>query len=171
MIDYSEWKENVTEDKNKPVCHVSMDNGTDLWFTPTKGRFPNYTKVIPSFFACTCRIQRAPLLRSLDRMSFLCPGNGKIRVKLSSDKMTLYSKDKDFETEQTETLPCEYKSKPMELGITIRNVIPILSSIRSKDVLILSTGKPSQVFVVTPEKQPENETITALFMPCHIGED
>lgn len=170
-IDYSEWKEGVKENKDKPVCHISIDNGTDLWFTPTEGKYPDYVKVIPLSFACTCRIQRTLLLRSLDRMSFLCPDRGIIRATLADDKISLYSKDKDFETEQAETLPCEYKSQPMTLGLSIRNLMPVLSSIRSKDVVIQSTGSLNNGFVIVPDKQPENEAVTALFMPCSIAED
>lgn len=170
-IDYSEWKEDVKENKEKPVCHISIDNGTDLWFTPTEGKYPDYTKVIPSSFACTCRIQRTLLLRSLDRMSFLCPDRGIIRATLADDKISLYSKDKDFKTAQAETLSCEYKSLSMTLGLSIRNLMPVLSSIRSKDVVIQSTGSLNNCFVIVPDKQPENETVTALFMPCSIAED
>lgn len=170
-IDYSEWKEGVKENKDKSVCHISIDNGTDLWFTPTEGKFPDYTKVIPSSFACTCRIDRTLLLRSLDRMSFLSPDSRIVRAELADDKISLYSKNKDYETEQSEELPCNYKSKPLTLGLSLTNAMPVLSSIRHKYVIIQSAGSLNKAFVIVPDKQPENETVTALFMPCSIAED
>lgn len=170
-LNYSEWKEGITENKNKSVCHISIDNGTDLWFEPTEGKYPDYTKVIPLSFTCTCRIQRKLLLRSLDRMSFLCADSRIIRVEMAENKINLCSKNMDSETEQTETLPCDYKSQPMSFGLSITNVMPVLSSFNCKDVIIQSTGSIRHAFVITPDNQTETETVTALFMPCHVGED
>ena len=113
---------------------------------------------------------KTTLLRCLNFLE--TPSTGKITVNdnvlFDSDNP---SKNTDSETEQTETLPCDYKSQPMSFGLSITNVMPVLSSFNCKDVIIQSTGSIRHAFVITPDNQTETETVTALFMPCHVGED
>ena len=158
-------------DYSETVCHVHTENGIDFWFEPTEGRYPDYNKVIPEGAKYICRIRRGLLLRTLDRFSFLCDYSEIISAKISEDKISFASKDKDFCIESAETLPCEYKDTSFTFGLKIPNFVPMLSGFRSKDILIHHTGNNAVGIILTPDAQTEDETVPALFMPCSLGSE
>lgn len=168
-IDWHESK-NEEDPKDKAVCHV-FTGDTDFWFEPTYGKFPDFSKVIPGILPCSMRIRRTMLSRSLDRMSYFCTVHKIISAKVDKDKITLFGKDKDFNVESTETLPCEYSGKPFSFGLGIDNMQQILSSMICREVVIQSKGDPYSPLVVFPGKQSDRETVTILFMPCSVSED
>lgn len=164
---YSEYNE---KEEDNFVCHAVIDNGTDFWFIPTERKYPNYDTVIPQKSTWTLNIQRTLFKQSLDRISLFTDVHNIIRMDTRKDSIILSGKDKDFSLQATETLPCEYQGTPMKIGIRIKNMDEILSSMKSRSV-VMCGRKPDEPVIITPGEPSKDEEVTILFMPCAISDD
>ena len=164
---YSEYNE---KEADSFVCHAIIDNGADFWFIPTERKYPNYDTVTPKKSTWTLNIQRTLFKQSLDRISLFTDLHDIIRMDTRKDSITLFGKDKDFSLQATETLPCQYQGTPMKIGIRIKNMDEILSSMKSRSV-VMQGHKPFDPVIITPGEQSKDEEVTILFMPCAISDD
>ena len=171
-IDYSEWNNN--SDK-KPVCHIGIDTVTELWFTPTEGKYPNYNAAIPipNKYDWKFKVQRMMLSKSLDRMDLFCPTTNTISLQSYKDKVIMSAEDKDFGLQASETLPVEHETPTFHtsFGIRIRNMQNILSTIKDKEIYIQGISKVGTPKTITSVSPTEGEEVTIIFMPCVKNSD
>lgn len=153
------------DDKEKQICRIWVEDGFNLLFFCPQNKYPDYNKIIPQWGQHKITVGRKALVDSLNRISLFANLHKIILGKVTKGQMQMLACDKDFQLEASETIPCEYNGSSFSVGIKIGNMLPILSSIRSKDVRI-QVGGNDQAIVITPDVQPDNETITTIFMPC-----
>lgn len=167
-IVYSEWKENSSK---TPVCRMTFNGATELWFTPTEGRYPNYDSIIPKSYKWKFKIQRTHFVRSLDRLDLFCPKTDIINLRSYKDKITLSAQDNDFGFQASESLPAEHETETfnIQFGIRIANMQAILNSLKGAD-LYIQGDKEDSAMIITPGSTPEGEEVTMIFMPCLYNE-
>lgn len=163
-LEYSSPQE---DKKEKPICRIRVEDGLSLLFFYPQNKYPDYTKVIPKSSQHEIIIGRKALVDSLNRISLFADLRKIVLGKVTKGQIQMLACDKDLQLEASETIPCEYNGCSFSVGIKIDNLLPILSSIRSKDVRI-QVGGNGKTIVITPDVQPDNETITTIFMPCFI---
>ena len=158
------------KDSDETPVFILKSEGLMFYFSPIEGRYPDYTKVIPVCSPHTCIIERSMLSKALDRIGYLASNRGNICAKVDKGHIALYGKDKDFATEAAEKLECEHSSEPFQFGMNTENVRAVLNMLRCKKIT-LSAGNRNRAIVVLPDKQPEGEQITAIFMPCYFEDE
>lgn len=168
-IVYSEWEENSSK---TPVCRMTFNGSTELWFTPTEGRYPNYDSIIPKSYKWKFKIQRTHFVRSLDRLDLFCPNTNIINLRSYKDKITLSAQDHEFGIQASESLPAEHEKKTfnIQFGIKIDNMQAILNSLKGAD-LYIQGDKEASAMTITPGCTTEGEEVNIIFMPCLYNEE
>jgi DNA polymerase-3 subunit beta len=170
-------KNNLPEDNNTDL--VINYNQTNIHFNLgnvnvvarlIEGRYPNYSAVIPNNNPNVLTIDRMSLLLAIKRVSiFANASTMQIRLKLTSDIISISAEDLEYSNFAHETLPCAYEGEEMEIGFNARFILEMLSNIESQDVRI-DMSQPNRPGIIYPivEEANEQEDILMLVMPVML---
>ena len=126
---------------------------------------------IPEYHHFELCVDRLPLIKSVDRLSFFVPQSEMLRLNISADTLRLNAEDADFEMYGEESLPCVCKAtdgKPMSplaaIGMKCGSLSQTLKALTSEKVCVRIIS-PSQAIIIQPAPQPDTEELTMLLMP------
>ena len=157
----SEANVNVTLRANQ----IRFDLGdTELSSKLIDGKFPDYTKVIPTGYGKHITLNRIRLQQALSRAAIL--SNEKIRgvrVVLTKDSMNIICSNNEQEEAQ-EDLAISYDGEPLDVGFNVTYLLDVLNHINVEDV-VWSFGDASSSSLVTV---PGDEEFKYVVMPMRI---
>jgi DNA polymerase III subunit beta len=142
--------------------HVRAQIG-DVRFTSKliDGRFPEYSRVIPSAPAAAVRADRDVLRQALQRTAILSNEKYRgIRINMRKNAMTVQAHNPEQE-EAEEEIEVTYEGADLEVGFNVNYLLDALAAIDGQDVeigltdsnsscLIRSPGSASSRYVVMP---------------------
>jgi len=132
-------------------------------------RFPEYENAIPKQNDNIVTINRLEFLSSVKRISIYSnKTTHQIRLKITSNKLTLSAEDLDYSNEANEVLTCEYKGNDMEIGFNAKLISELLGNLSAKFV-DLKLSEPNKAGLIIPSDQDENEDILLLVMPVMLN--
>jgi DNA polymerase-3 subunit beta len=132
-------------------------------------RFPEYENAIPKQNENIVTINRLEFLSSVKRISIYSnKTTHQIRLKITSNKLTLSAEDLDYSNEANEVLSCEYKGNDMEIGFNAKLISELLGNLSAKFV-DLKLSEPNKAGLIIPSDQDENEDILLLVMPVMLN--
>jgi DNA polymerase-3 subunit beta len=107
------------------------------------GKYPDYTKVIPTSQSKHVKVDRSLLKEALGRAAIL--SNEKYRgVRLGiSDKSMKISTHNPEQEEAQEEIPIDYSGEPIEIGFNVSYVIEAISALQSKEIIVDLTDSNS----------------------------
>ncbi len=139
--------------------------GIEIVSKIVEGKFPDFTKVIPSGYTNHVQLNRAELLASLNRASIL--SNDKIRgVRLvfTKDSLAIICSNNDQE-EAEENLPIEYGKDALDIAFNIAYLLDVLNHLSGETVqLSLGEANMSSALIM----QPGSESFKYVVMPMRI---
>jgi len=139
--------------------------GIEIVSKIVEGKFPDFTKVIPSGYTNHVNLNRAELLASLQRASIL--SNDKIRgVRLvfTKDSLAIICSNNDQE-EAEENLPIEYARDALDIAFNIAYLLDVLNHLTGETVqLSLGEANMSSALIM----QPGSESFKYVVMPMRI---
>lgn len=115
---------------------------TTLSMNLVDGQFPDYKQVIPHLADKIAKIPRAPLIKSLQRVSVLASDKAQpVKLKISGDNLTVSCvSDKG---EMVDDVAVEYSGQAIEIAFNARYLIEALQSVDQSDVLLKLTDSLS----------------------------
>jgi len=130
-----------------------------------EGRFPDYTKVVPTSFVRTCRIGREDFIQSLKRMLVVAQEKRSpnlIRLKFEDDSLQLSANTPDLGSGD-ERLPVSFDGDPLTIGFNGKYLVDGLGVLDSEEIqfdlqeetksaVIRPLGDNSYDYVVMPVK-------------------
>ncbi|MBI5613207.1 MAG: DNA polymerase III subunit beta [Gammaproteobacteria bacterium] len=142
--------------------HIRL-NLADLTFTCKliDGRYPDYTKVIPSGQRTLLRIGREELRGTLNRVAILSNEKFRgVRLSLKTGSMNIVAHNPEHEEAQEE-LTVDYKGEDLEIGFNANYIMDAVSALESDDIefglsdansscTLHSPGDTSHQYVVMP---------------------
>lgn len=135
-----------------------------------EGRYPNYNSVIPQNNPYKVIVDRMQLIGALRRVSiFSSQASSLIKLRLSSNQITISAQDIDFSTSAEETVTCQYEGSDMSIGFKSTFLLDILTNIAAEEVVI-ELADPSRAGVITPLEQEEKEDVLMLLMPMMLND-
>jgi DNA polymerase III subunit beta len=144
---------------------VRFDLGnTELSSKLIDGKFPDYTKVIPTGYGKHIALDRIQLQQALNRAAIL--SNEKIRgvrVVLTKDVMNIICSNNEQEEAQEE-LAIAYDGEPLDVGFNVTYLLDVLNHTSAADV-IWSFGDANSSSLVTI---PGDEQFKYVVMPMRI---
>ncbi len=140
-------------------------DSTSLHCRLLEGRFPDYTKVVPTSFDRTCRLGREEFISGLKRMLVVAQERRSphlIRLKFSEDTLHLSANTPDLGSGD-ERVPVVYEGDPLTIGFNGKYLVEGLSVLDSEEVqfdlqgdtksaVIRPLGDTSYDYVVMPVK-------------------
>ncbi len=136
----------------------------------TEGTYPNYESVIPTNNPNKLIIDRSEFLNTIKRVSvFSNQASNLIRLKLSSNLLTVSAQDIDFSISAYERLNCQYEGEEMEIGFKSTFLAEIIANVSNVEV-VFEMSDPSRAGVLTPYERDNYDTdIVMLVMPMMIN--
>jgi len=135
-----------------------------------KGRFPDYTRVIPENNPYTLTINRHQFTTAVRRVSlFVDEGHGLIKFRVTPDKLTIKASDNEYNTSGYETLASDFTGSEMIIGFS-SSYLTELASVLWTDDIIFRLADPSRPAVIVPTEDKADTKLTMLLMPMNVQE-
>ena len=139
--------------------------GIEIISKIVEGKFPDYTKVIPTGYTNHLTLNRLELLGALQRASIL--SNDKIRgVRLvfTKDALSIICSNNENE-EAEENLPISYDKDAMDIAFNIAYLLDVLNHLHNENILVsLGEANMSSALIT----QPGGEDFKYVVMPMRI---
>jgi DNA polymerase III subunit beta len=160
-------------DESDDPIHLTMHQnqvkftfaGIEIVSKIVEGKFPDYTKVIPTGYSNHVSLNRAEFLSALQRASIL--SNDKIRgVRLvfTKDSLSIVCSNNEQE-EAEENLPIAYEKEALDIAFNIAYLLDVLNHLSSETVqLSLGEANMSSALIT----QPGSDEFKYVVMPMRI---
>lgn len=135
-----------------------------------KGRFPDYTRVIPENNPYTLTVNRHEFTTAVRRVSlFVDEGHGLIKFRVTPEKLTIKASDNEYNTSGFETLVADFNGSEMIIGFS-SSYLTELASVLWTDDIIFRLADPSRPAVIVPTEDKADTMLTMLLMPMNVQE-
>ena len=139
--------------------------GIEIVSKIVEGKFPDYTKVIPTGYTNHVTMNRADFFSALQRASIL--SNDKIRgvrLMFTKDLLAIVCSNNEQE-EAEENMPIEYAREAMDIAFNIAYLLDVLNHLTNENVLLsLGDANMSSALIT----QPGSEEFKYVVMPMRI---
>jgi len=162
LIDESDDPINLTMHQNQVKFTFT---GIEIVSKIVEGKFPDYTKVIPTGYTNHVSLNRAEFQGALQRASIL--SNDKIRgVRLvfTKDSLSIICSNNEQE-EAEESLPIPYEREALDIAFNIAYLLDVLSHL-STETIQLSLGEANMSSALMT--QPGSDNFKYVVMPMRI---
>ncbi|MDE6371754.1 MAG: DNA polymerase III subunit beta, partial [Duncaniella sp.] len=133
-----------------------------------KGRYPDYTRVIPTTNPYTLTVNRQQFTTAVRRVSlFVDEGHGLIKFRATPDKLTIKASDNEYNTSGFETLDVEFTGEDMIIGFS-SSYLTELASVLWTDDIVFRLADPSRPAVIVPTEDKAETELTMLLMPMNV---
>jgi len=157
----------VKADKNNAFFII---NGYQLICRLVEGDYPNYSTVIPNDSPNKVIVDRNSVTNTIKRVAvFSNQASNLVKLKLSSNEMTVSAQDIDFSISAFEKINCQYDGDEIEIGFKSVFLIEILSNLSSTDVVFELLDSSRAGLILPVEKNNEDEDELMLLMPMKVG--
>lgn len=147
----------LLEDSDDPVIVEIRENQVMFSFAGVvvvskvvDGKFPDYTKVIPTSYEKQIKLDRQALQQALQRAAIL--SNEKIRgvrLVLTKDALSIICTNNEQE-EAEEELAIEYSAEPLDIGFNINYLLDVLNHVDGSQVEIALGDANSSALITIP---------------------
>jgi DNA polymerase-3 subunit beta len=141
-------------------------DGIELLSKVVDGKFPDFTRVIPTNYSKHLNLQRQEFLQALQRASIL--SNEKIRgvrLLLTQNQLSILCTNTEQEEAQ-EDLEVEYGAEAIDIGFNINYLLEVLNHLDSTTVICSLGDANSSILITMPEG--DNTNFKYVVMPMRI---
>ena len=139
-------------------------SGVEIISKVVDGKFPDYTKVIPTGYAKKIRLPRTVLQQALQRAAIL--SNEKVRgvrLMIQNETLSIICSNNEQEEAQEE-LTIDYNGEPLDIGFNITYLLDVLTHTHSEEIEIsFGDVNSSALFTI-----PGNNDFKYVVMPMRI---
>lgn len=129
-----------------------------------EGKFPDYTRVIPSGYTRSFTVDRGLLQGSLQRVAILTSEKFKgVRLAIGDNALRINSTNADQEDAQEE-LEVDYASDTIEIGFNVSYLLDVLANLKNESIQ-LSFGDNTSSALLTI---PDDASFKYVVMPMRI---
>jgi DNA polymerase-3 subunit beta len=133
-----------------------------------EGPYPNYEQVIPASNDNVLLVSKSQLAESVRRVAILSNAlTRQVKFSIGAEELKLSATNVDLGGEATETIPCSYDGKEMEIGYNANYVIDILKQIDG-DEAKFALSSPVAAGVVTSVDNKDD--YLCLIMPLRLAD-
>jgi DNA polymerase III subunit beta len=132
-------------------------------------KYPAYNSVIPLENDKILKVKTGDLLSTIKRMMLFSTSNSKqVKFSIKENELEVSAEDIDHGSNAKESVYCEYKGDPMDIGFNTAYVNDILSHIND-DEAIFKLHSPTKACIIEPGEVSENEELMLLLMPVRLN--
>ena len=135
-----------------------------------EGSFPNYNSVIPQNNPNLVTVNRAAIIDTLSRVAVSANASSPlVKLHIEPGRLVLSTRDSDYSRSGEETLHCDYRGNPMNIGFKCNLLQELLNNLEGEEVVI-QLADPSRAGIIVPAQQQEDEHVLMLLMPMMLNE-
>ncbi len=161
----------LLEETDEPVQLEIANNQIKLSFADielisklVEGKFPDYTRVVPTGYKNDFIISRDQLLRSLQRVAIMTSDKFKgVRWVVTPGSLKISSTNADQE-EAIEELVIDYGGDSIDIGFNVTYLLDVLNNLKDDNVNIALGNANSSALITVPENADFNYVV----MPMRI---
>ncbi len=161
----------LLEETDEPVQLEIANNQIKLSFADielisklVEGKFPDYTRVVPTGYKNDFIISRDQLLRSLQRVAIMTSDKFKgVRWVVTPGSLKISSTNADQE-EAIEELVIDYGGDSVDIGFNVTYLLDVLNNLKDDNVNIALGNANSSALITVPENADFNYVV----MPMRI---
>lgn len=128
------------------------------------GKYPDYTKVVPTAQSKTIRIGREEFRDALSRVAILSSDKFRgVRLTLTGNNLKITAHNPEQEEAQEE-VASDYRGEGMEIGFNVNYMIEAISAFPSRDIT-LGLNDPNSSCTIT---SPDTKTPLYVIMPMRL---
>lgn len=133
-----------------------------------KGRFPDYTRVIPENNPFTLTVNRHQFTTAVRRVSlFVDEGHGLIKFNITPERLTIKASDNEYNTSGVENLSVDFTGKNMIVGFSSSYLSELAGVLWTEDI-IFKLADPSKPAVIVLTEDKADTRLTMLLMPMNV---
>ena len=130
-----------------------------------EGKFPDFTRVIPSNYTRHFSISREILQGSLQRAAILTTDKLKgVRLQLSNNQLKISSTNAEQEEAQEE-LDIDYSHEPLDVGFNVSYLLDVLANVKTETIQWSVQPDVNASALIT---SPDDEQFKYVVMPMRI---
>ncbi|MFJ2994960.1 DNA polymerase III subunit beta [Pandoraea sp. NPDC087047] len=129
-----------------------------------EGKFPDFTRVIPTGYNKSFTISREELHRSLQRAAIVTSDNFKGVRFLVSENLLKISANNTQNEEALEEIEIDYTGESVDIGFNVTYLLDVLSNLKVEQVTV-SLGDANSSALIT---LPDNDKFKYVVMPMRI---
>jgi DNA polymerase-3 subunit beta len=130
-----------------------------------EGKFPDFTRVIPTSYSRHFVVNREALQGSLQRAAILTTDKFKgVRVQLAQNQMKISSSNAEQEEAQEE-LDIDYGHEPLDVGFNVTYLLDVLANVKTEEVQWSVMPDQNASALIT---LPNDENFKYVVMPMRI---
>lgn len=130
-----------------------------------EGKFPDFTRVIPSNYTRHFQIDREQLQASLQRAAILTTDKLKgVRLQLSDHQLKISSSNAEQEEAQEE-IDIDYSHEPLDVGFNVSYLLDVLANVKTETVQWSVQPDVNASALITT---PDDEHFKYVVMPMRI---
>ncbi len=130
--------------------------------------YPKYLNVIPTDLDKNIIVERNQVISSLKMTSiYASRSNHLIKLTAEGEKLSIFARDDDFDTQANEVIPCQYEGDKYSIGFNSKSLLEIIKTLPGQNAT-LKFSDPSKAGIVISEDCPE---LLMLIMPIILRED
>jgi len=150
--------------------HVAFNFGDLEFISRLIGeKYPAYNSVIPLENDKILKVKTGDLLATIKRMMLFSTSNAKqVKFSLKENLLEVSAEDIDHGSNAKESIYCEYKGEPMDIGFNTAYVSDILSHVNDEEA-IFKLHSPTKACIIEPSETEENEELMLLLMPVRLN--
>lgn len=144
---------------NKGKAFFSFDN---ILFSSrlVDAKFPDYNAVIPVDNNNILSINKDEILSTLKRLTiFANKTTSQIVMSLNDGSLTMNAQDFDFNNEATEQLSCTYEGESLNIGLSAKNLIEMLSVLEGQSVEFQFNSSNKPVLLLPTDQKPGEDLL------------
>ena len=135
-----------------------------------EGKFPNFNSALPTDNNKFLTINRLQLLNSVRRIAlFSNKTDYQMILKVSGNQLDIFTEDVAFSNKAKERLTCQYKGDDIQIAISSKSFLEVLSNLYSDEVLITMNSDNTPCLIYPSDSLEEGESLVALIMPIILG--
>jgi DNA polymerase-3 subunit beta len=132
-------------------------------------KYPAYNSVIPLENDKILKVKTSDLLSTIKRMMLFSTSSSKqVKFSIKEDHLEISAEDIDHGSNAKESVSCEYKGEPMDIGFNTAYVNDILSHVND-DETIFKLHSPTKACIIEPGEVKDNEELMLLLMPVRLN--
>lgn len=153
----------VTLDYNRSNVAFSFENAY-VTCRLIDGKYPNFEAAIPKENPLKLTVDRVSLLNTLRRVSlFASQSTCQVRLSLTETELTISAEDIDLANRANESIPCDYKGEPMDIGFNAKFLVEMLTNIDTEHILI-EMSSPNRAGIIFPVNEGEDQPVESILM-------
>ncbi len=134
------------------------------------GKFPDYTRVIPTNNSNVLNMDRVQLLNSVRRVS-VCANRASnyIKLELRPQQLEITAQDLGFALAAYEKIDCDYNGDELNIGFKSSHLMEILSNIDCEALTIKFADARRAALILPAEEEENSGKICGILMPLMMS--